>query len=231
MKKKLVVFSGAGVSAESGLQTFRDSDGLWENYNVMDVATPEAWQKDPGLVLEFYNKRRIQTLQAQPNAAHLGIAQLEDHFDVTVITQNIDNLHEKAGSKDVLHLHGEITKVRSSTDASLVYEWENELILEGDQCEKGSQLRPHIVWFGEAVPNMPAAEKVVSTADILIIVGTSLNVYPAASLIYHAPSRAPKYLIDPGDLHVTDVENLEIVKEKATTGIPTVAQKILTLID
>lgn len=218
--QKLIVFSGAGVSAESGLKTFRDSDGLWEEYNVMDVATPEAWAADPELVLEFYNKRREQALKAEPNAAHLAIAELEDHFDVTVITQNIDNLHERAGSKNVLHLHGEITKSRSTVDPSLIYDINGYHINRGDKCEKGSQLRPHIVWFGEPVPNIAIAQEIVSMADILLIVGTSLNVYPAAGLIHFTDFRVRKFLVDPKYIHLTDIENLHVIKEPATVGVP-----------
>ncbi len=226
--KKVVVFSGAGVSAESGLRTFRDSDGLWEEYNVMDVATPEAWAADPGLVLEFYNKRRAQALNAQPNEAHRAIAALEAHFDVTVITQNIDNLHERAGSSNVLHLHGEITKARSSVYPDLIYNIDEAPINLGDKCEKGSQLRPHIVWFGEAVPNISVAQEIVQTADILLIVGTSLNVYPAAGLIHYADFRCKKYLIDPQYIHLTDIENLHVLKEKATVGVPMAIEQILS---
>ena len=225
--QKLVVFSGAGVSAESGLKTFRDSDGLWEEYNVMEVATPEAWNENPELVLEFYNKRREQALQASPNDAHLAIAGLENHYDVTVITQNIDNLHERAGSTDVLHLHGEITKSRSTLDESLVYDINGFEINPGDLCEKGSQLRPHIVWFGEAVPNIVVAQEIVKEADILLIVGTSLNVYPAAGLIHFADFRVKKFLVDPKYIHLTDVENLHVIKENATVGVPIAIQSML----
>jgi len=225
--RKLVVFSGAGISAESGLKTFRDSDGLWEEYNVMDVATPEAWEADQELVLEFYNKRRDQALKAIPNAAHEAIADLENHFDVTIITQNIDNLHEKAGSSNVLHLHGEISKSRSSVDEELIYEVGDAGISQGELCEKGSQLRPHIVWFGEAVPNIIVAQDIVKEADVLLIVGTSLNVYPAAGLIHYSNFRVKKFLIDPKYIHLTDVENLHVIKEKATVGVPLAIKSLL----
>ena len=225
--KKLVVLSGAGISAESGLKTFRDSDGLWEEYNVMEVATPEAWDANPQLVLEFYNKRRIQALEALPNRAHEAIAELEEHFDVTVVTQNIDTLHERAGSKNVLHLHGKITDARSTIDQSLVYGIEGDSINMGDLCEKGSQLRPDIVWFGEAVPNIVKAQEIVTQAEILIIVGTSLNVYPAAGLVHFADFRVRKFLIDPKYIHLTDVDNLEVIKENATVGVPMAIESIL----
>ena len=225
--QKLVVLSGAGVSAESGLKTFRDSDGLWEEYNVMEVATPEAWDANPQMVLEFYNKRRVQALQAEPNAAHKAIADLDRHFDVTVVTQNIDSLHERAGSKNVLHLHGQLTNARSTADETLIYPIEGESLSFGDLCEKGSQLRPDIVWFGEAVPNIVLAQEIVSQADILLIVGTSLNVYPAAGLVHFADFRVRKFLIDPKYIHLTDIDNLEVIKEKATIGVPLAIKSIL----
>ena len=225
--QKLVVLSGAGVSAESGLKTFRDSEGLWEEYNVMEVATPEAWDANPQMVLEFYNKRRVQALQAEPNAAHKAIADLDRHFDVTVVTQNIDNLHERAGSKNVLHLHGQLTNARSTADETLIYPIEGESLSFGDLCEKGSQLRPDIVWFGEAVPNIVLAQEIVSQADILLIVGTSLNVYPAAGLVHFADFRVRKFLIDPKYIHLTDIDNLEVIKEKATIGVPLAIKSIL----
>lgn len=197
MKPHLVVASGAGMSAESGLKTFRDHDGLWENFRIEDVATPEAWRSDRALVLRFYNERRKALLQAQPNAGHKIIAAWEKNFQVSVITQNVDDLHERAGSSNVLHLHGELTKARSTADPDLVYPVEGWELKEGDRCEKGSQLRPHIVWFGEAVPLMAEAEEIVASADILVIVGTSLQVYPAAGLAWCAPDRARRFLIDP----------------------------------
>jgi NAD-dependent deacetylase len=197
MKPHIVVVSGAGMSAESGLKTFRDNDGLWENFRIEDVATPEAWRADRALVLRFYNERRKALLQAQPNAGHKIIAAWEEDFRVSVITQNVDDLHERAGSSSVLHLHGELTKARSTADPDLVYPVAGWELKEGDRCEKGSQLRPHIVWFGESVPLMAEAEEIVSSADILVVVGTSLQVYPAASLAWCAPKRARRFLIDP----------------------------------
>ena len=194
--KKLVVISGAGISAESGIQTFRDGNGLWENHDIMEVASFEGWQKNPALVLDFYNKRRAQVLQCSPNKAHKVLANLEKHFQLEVITQNVDDLHERAGSTKVLHLHGELLKSRSTLQEELVYDCKQDIQL-GDHCELGSQLRPHIVWFGEAVPLIDKAIDIVSSADIVLVIGTSLLVYPAASLIHYAPNRAKKYIIDP----------------------------------
>jgi NAD-dependent deacetylase len=196
-RPNLVVLTGAGMSAESGIPTFRGAGGLWENHRVEDVATPAAWAKDRALVLRFYNERRKRMWECQPNAGHLGLVELEQRFDVTIVTQNIDNLHERAGSTRVVHLHGELTKARSSLDPNLVYEidgWELKL---GDKCARGAQLRPHIVWFGEAVPMMDTAIEIVRMADVLAIIGTSLAVYPAASLVDFAPGRARLFLIDP----------------------------------
>jgi NAD-dependent deacetylase len=195
--KKIVVLSGAGVSAESGIPTFRDAGGLWEGYDVMEVASPEGWQKNPQLVLEFYNQRRKKALEVKPNAGHLILAELEKHFEVSVITQNIDNLHERAGSTNVLHLHGELFKSRSTVDESLIYDIEGWEIKWGECCEKGSQLRPHVVWFGEAVPMFEVAARETETADILIVVGTSMQVYPAASLINYIPEKTPVFIVDP----------------------------------
>lgn len=194
---RLVILSGAGMSAESGIRTFRDMNGLWEEYDVMEVASIEAWHKNPELLLKFYNERRIQMINSQPNRGHLLLAGLEKDFDVRIITQNVDNLHEKAGSTQVLHLHGELSKARSTVDPSLVYTLENPEMKMGDKCEKGSQLRPHIVWFGEEVPAMTEAIPIVESADYLCIIGTSLNVYPAAGLLHYAPASAPVFLIDP----------------------------------
>ena len=219
MKKKLVIFSGAGVSAESGLKTFRDAGGLWEEYRIEDVATPEAWAKNPALVTEFYNLRRKQVMEAQPNIAHQLIASLEDKFDIQIITQNIDDLHERAGSKKVLHLHGEIMKVRSTADPKLVYgidKWEVKI---GELCEKGSQLRPHIVWFGEMVPEMDHAIILAEKADYFVVIGTSLNVYPAAGILNYVPPSAAKWLIDPGDFNLDYVINLKHIKKVATEGM------------
>ncbi|MES2286982.1 MAG: NAD-dependent deacylase [Bacteroidota bacterium] len=227
MKPKLVVFTGAGISAESGIKTFRDSDGLWEEYNINDVATPQAWDKNRALVLDFYNKRRKQVLEAQPNRAHLALVTLETKYDVHIITQNIDDLHERAGSKKVLHLHGEIIKSRNTTAPSLIYNIKGTELNIGDTCEKGSQLRPHIVWFGEQVPEMENAYLIADKATILIVIGTSLAVYPAAGLIDYTPRHIPKYLIDPSDVNVNGVDNLTIIKEKASIGLPMLAQELL----
>ena len=225
--KRVVVLSGAGISAESGLKTFRDSDGLWENYRIEDVATPEAWNRDWKLVQDFYNQRRKQVLQAQPNAAHHALAALQEVYDVTIVTQNIDDLHERAGSKQVLHLHGEIRKSRSSVDPSLIYPVEGDEIREGELCEHGYQLRPHIVWFGELVPALEEAAYRVSTADIFIVVGTSLAVYPAAGLIHYAPAGSEKYYIDP---HAVALGDYKIIREKAGIGIPEIVEKLRSLI-
>lgn len=195
-KPHLVILSGAGISAESGLKTFRDSGGLWEGYDVRDVATPEAWHRNPHLVLQFYNERRRALKNAQPNEAHCELARLQDHFRVTIITQNVDDLHERAGSTNVLHLHGELTKSRSTVDQDRVYSLEGNELRMGDRCELGSQLRPHIVWFGEEVPLMEEAHRLVSEADYFAVIGSSLVVYPAAGLVNYVPERAPCYLID-----------------------------------
>jgi len=217
-KKKLVVLSGAGVSAESGLKTFRDSDGLWEGYNIEDVATPRAWRKDPQLVLDFYNYRRKNVLDAQPNAAHYGLAELEKNFDVTIITQNIDDLHERAGSTNVVHLHGEISKMRSERDIELVYEIRGDIKI-GDKAEDGGQFRPHIVWFEEPVPKIEEAIPVVRQADIFVVVGTSLVVYPAAGLVNYAQWNVPKYIIDKRIPYTSEVTNVTTIEKPATEGV------------
>jgi|APDOM4702015159_1054818.scaffolds.fasta_scaffold00195_8 NAD-dependent deacetylase len=219
-RKKLVVLTGAGISAESGLRTFRDMNGLWEEYNVEDVASPEGWQRDPELVLRFYNERRRQLKNAEPNEGHRILAELEQHFDTIVITQNVDNLHERAGSTNVIHLHGKLTEVRSTQNPNLIYTAEGDVNL-GDKCELGSQLRPNIVWFGEAVPAMELAIDIASDADIFAVVGTSLNVYPAASLYRYAPRETPIYLIDPNnDVTVSSIGNrVTYIHEKASTGV------------
>ena len=224
--QNIVILTGAGMSAESGLKTFRDMDGLWENYNIEDVATPEGWHKDPQLVLDFYNQRRKQLLEASPNEGHKALVELEKHFSVFIITQNVDNLHERAGSSNVLHLHGELMKVRSTVDESLIYTVDNWEVKWGDTCEKGSQLRPHIVWFGEAVPAMDQAIAITNMADILVVIGTSLNVYPAAGLIHYAPSNAPIYLIDPGDPAYTPSHRITHIKERATVGVKILMEKL-----
>jgi NAD-dependent deacetylase len=217
MKKKLVVLTGAGISAESGLKTFRDSDGLWNGYNIEDVATPRAWKKDKRLVLDFYNKRRRDVLNAQPNAAHYGLVELEKDFDVEIITQNIDDLHERAGSTKVLHLHGEIFKMRSEKNEDLIYEIRKD-ILFGDMAADGAQLRPHIVWFEEPVPMIEIAANIASTADIFVVIGTSLVVYPAAGLIHYAPASIPKFIIDKSIPYSSTI-NLTAIEKPATEGI------------
>ncbi len=225
--KKLVVFTGAGISAESGIKTFRDSGGLWEEFDINEVATPEAWEKNPELVLKFYNMRREQVLKAQPNPAHELLVAFEKQYDVHIITQNIDNLHERAGSKKVLHLHGEIMKARSTQHPELVYELDDKALSLGDTCTKGAQLRPHIVWFGEAVPNMELAYDIAASADVFIVVGTSLNVYPAAGVVDFTPLRIPKYLVDPGDFNAGTVKNLMHIREKASVGLARLVKELM----
>ncbi len=229
MKKNLIIFSGAGVSAESGLKTFRDQGGLWEEYRIEDVATPEAWERDQAIVNEFYNRRRKQVMEAQPNEAHKLIAKLQDTFNVQVITQNIDDLHERAGSKNVLHLHGEIMKVRSTEDPRLIYQLDKWEVKIGDKCEKGSQLRPHIVWFGEAVPEMDRAIQVAEKADLLVVIGTSLNVYPAAGVINYAKPTVMKWLIDPGDFNLDYIPNLRHIRNVASKGMKTFIEELQTV--
>ena len=224
--KKIIVFTGAGISAESGLKTFRDSDGLWENYNISEVATPEAWEKNPKLVLDFYNERRKQVIESAPNDAHKTIAKLEDHFNIQIITQNIDDLHERAGSKNILHLHGEILKSKS-TKTDKQYSIKGTELNTGDLCDEQHQLRPDIVWFGEAVPHMETAERLCQDADILIIIGTSLTVYPAANIVEFVPDKCEKYLVDPKEIALTGVKNLIVIKEKASIGIPILAKNLL----
>lgn len=216
--KKLVVLSGAGMSQESGLKTFRDMDGLWENYRVEDVASIDGWYRNPDLVMDFYNQRRKQLSEVKPNAGHYGIAELEKWFDVTIITQNVDDLHEKAGSSNILHLHGELQKVRSSIDPDLVYTLDGWELKIGDKCEKGSQLRPHIVWFGEVVPVFHDAIPIFENADIVVVIGTSLEVYPAAGLVHYAKPEAPVFVIDPNCPRVT-IKNVVYIEEKAGIGI------------
>jgi NAD-dependent deacetylase len=222
-KTKIVALTGAGVSAESGVSTFRNSNGLWEDHEVMDVASPEGWARDRGLVLRFYNARRAQLKEVQPNAAHTAIAELEARFDVRVITQNVDDLHERAGSTNVLHLHGELLKARSTGDPSLIYDWTGDLN-EGDHCEDGHQLRPDIVWFGEAVPALDRAARLTAEADIVLIIGTSLQVYPAAGLVGYAPSHAKVYYVDPNPAtnHETQSlgDRLTVIAEPAAQAVP-----------
>jgi NAD-dependent deacetylase len=225
--KKLVVLTGAGISAESGLATFRDSGGLWEGYRVEDVATPEAWHRNPELVLDFYNQRRKSALAAKPNRGHVILAELQSDFDVVVITQNVDDLHERAGSKNVIHLHGSLFESRSTLNPSLVYNikgWELKL---GDKCERGSQLRPNIVWFGEMVPLMETAVYETSQADIFLVVGTSMVVYPAAGLIHEVPRDVQKYIVDPKIPDVIPAPNLHFIAEKASVGMEKVRELIL----
>ncbi len=226
--KKIVVFTGAGVSAESGIKTFRDSGGLWEEYDINKVATPQAFQKNPELVLGFYNQRRKQVIDALPNAAHKALSDLEKKFDVHIITQNIDDLHERAGSKKVLHLHGEIMKAQSTRFPQLVYDVKDKEIKIGELCEKGFQLRPHIVWFGEMVPMMEPAIELVSNCDILIVIGTSLDVYPAAGLVNYAAEDAKKYLVDPKAKRLPYLMNLEIIEKTAGEGVPPLVKKLLS---
>lgn len=218
MKKNLVVLTGAGISAESGLKTFRDSDGLWMGYDVYEVASPQGWAKNPALVLDFYNQRRKEVAQALPNAAHKGIAALEEDFNVTIVTQNIDDLHERAGSKNVLHLHGEIFKMRSVKDEDTFYEIKSD-ILTGDKAPDGFQLRPHVVWFGEKVPMILQAKYVMSKADVLVLVGTSLQVYPASGLIDYLPPGVPKYIIDKNPPYIPAHHNFHVIKKSATEGM------------
>ena len=224
--KKIVVLTGAGISAESGLKTFRDSGGLWEGYNVMDVATPEAWKRDPLLVQTFYNERRKNVLEAMPNEAHLALARLEEKYDVTIITQNIDNLHERAGSSNIIHLHGLITKSQSGKNPLLTYDilgWELKM---GEVCELGSQLRPHVVWFGEPVPMIEYAQQICRQAEMFIVIGTSLKVYPAARLIDFIPREAFKYLIDKNYPEIT-LKNTEAIIKSSTIGVPELVDRLL----
>ncbi len=225
--QKIAVLTGAGISAESGIRTFRDSNGLWEEHRVEDVATFEAWQRNPALVLEFYNQRRKQLYQMHPNAGHLALVQLETNYDVQIITQNVDDLHERAGSSKVLHLHGELKKVRSTVDESLVYTLDGWELKQGDLCKKNSQLRPHIVWFGEAVPMIEPAMELSGQADIYIVIGTSLNVYPAAGLLYYVKKSTPIFLIDPHAEMLSGIRNVTIIREPAGTGVPKLVEKLL----
>ena len=218
MKKRLVVLTGAGMSAESGLKTFRDADGLWEGHDIYEVASPQGFHANPELVLDFYNQRRRQLLEVTPNKAHLNLADLENTFKVDIITQNVDDLHERAGSSKVLHLHGELLKVRSTKNESLVYPWKKDILL-GDTCEENAQLRPHIVWFGEDVPLLEKAVEITLQADILVIIGTSMQVYPAASLVDYVTSNTPIYFIDPNPaVNKNAFNNLTIIKDVASTG-------------
>ena len=225
--KKIVIFTGAGISAESGVSTFRDSNGLWRNHRIEEVASPVAWQNNMDLVLEFYNIRRKQLFEVKPNEGHKALLKLEKDFDVQIITQNVDDLHERAGSSNVLHLHGELKKVRSTVNSDLIYTLDHWELKKGDTCELGSQLRPHIVWFGEDVPNIHRAVEIVSTADIFIVVGTSMVVYPAASLINYVNQDVPKYYVDPGAANIHGIKKLTIIKEKAGVALPVLAKKLM----
>ncbi len=226
---RIVVLTGAGISAESGIQTFRDAGGLWEGYKVEDVATPEAWQRQPKVVQRFYNDRRKQLLDVSPNAAHIALASIQDQHDVIVITQNVDDLHERAGSKQVIHLHGELLKARSTSDDSLIYPWKED-ILDTDRCDRGSQLRPHIVWFGEMVPMLEPAIVEIQEAEIVLVIGSSMQVYPAASLVAFAPQHIDIYYIDPNPRlnHELSIrKNLHVIEMKATDGVAHVLKKLL----
>ena len=227
MQKKIVVLTGAGMSADSGIKTFRDAGGLWEGHDVMEVASPYGFARNPALVLDFYNQRRRQLLEVVPNQGHKMLVELERHFKVTVITQNIDDLHERAGSSHVLHLHGELFKVRSTGDETLVLDWKKDLKL-GETCSKGFQLRPHIVWFGEEVPLLTEAAQITSTADILIIIGTSMQVYPAAGLLSYAKPQTPIYFIDPKpSISALNFENITIIEATAAKGVPTLVADLI----
>jgi NAD-dependent deacetylase len=225
MKKHLVVLSGAGISAESGIKTFRDADGLWEGHDVMEVATPEGFAANPELVLDFYNQRRKQLFEVEPNAAHYDLAQLETTFKVSIITQNVDDLHERAGSSNVIHLHGELLKSRNVVDTSTFFDCRTDIKL-GDTCPKGHQLRPHIVWFGEDVPMIEKAIEICETADILLIIGTSMQVYPAAGLRHYVPENTPTYFIDPKPA-MESKNNLIVIAENATIGMKKLMQLLI----
>jgi NAD-dependent deacetylase len=230
MKKKLVVLTGAGISAESGIKTFRDSDGLWEGYNVMDVATPEGWHRNPTLVLDFYNQRRKQLKEVQPNLGHQILAELESHFEVHVITQNVDDLHERAGSTNVLHLHGELLKVRSSTNPNYILDWQDDLNI-GDFDNDKNQLRPHIVWFGEEVPALEAAISHTETADYFAVIGTSLQVYPAAGLIDFTNAKTPLFYIDPKPIKIPNLRNpIRVFPQVASEGIKLLKKELIAFI-
>ena len=223
--ENVVVLSGAGISAESGIKTFRDDNGLWEGHDVMEVASPQGWENNQELVLDFYNKRRRQLKTVKPNAAHEALVKLEEKYHVDIITQNVDDLHERAGSSQVTHLHGELFKVRSTFDEDLILDWKDDLNL-GDFCEHNSQLRPHVVWFGEQVPMLEVAVSLVEKADLLIIVGTSMQVYPAASLMHYAPEHTPVYFIDPNP-SINSSDKIEVIAEKASVGLVKLVDRLL----
>lgn len=226
-KRKVVILSGAGISAESGIKTFRDSGGLWENHRIEDVASPEGWQRNPKLVLDFYNQRRRQLLQAQPNRAHYALAELEKKFEVTIITQNVDDLHERGGSTKIIHLHGELLKARSEKNEQIVQPQTADIQI-GDKAPDGAQLRPHIVWFGEPVPEIENAVPYVKAADIFIVIGTSLAVYPAAGLIHYTTYESEKWLIDPNEMPLPRIPNLKFINEKATVGVDFLVNRLLS---
>lgn len=227
--KKIAILSGAGMSAESGIRTFRDADGLWEQHDVMEVASIDGWRRNPEIVLRFYNQRRRQLQEVEPNAGHIALKRLESAYDVHIVTQNVDDLHERAGSSNILHLHGELRKVRSVGQPALVYEWLEDLQL-GDLCESGHQLRPHIVWFGEMVPLMDKAVEILTNADIVIIIGTSMQVYPAAGLIAYARPNASIYYIDPQpsiNYELSDRRHLEVISDRAAAAVPALVDRLL----
>ncbi|MGM0497908.1 MAG: SIR2 family NAD-dependent protein deacylase [Bacteroidota bacterium] len=225
--KKLVVLTGSGISAESGIKTFRDMGGLWEQYDVTEVASPDAWERDPELVLRFYNERRKQLLESEPNTGHKTLVELEKYFDVQIVTQNVDDLHERAGSSNVLHLHGEIRKAQSTADPNLIYDIEGWELKMGDKCEKGSQLRPYVVWFGEPVPNIQKAAEISAQADIYAVIGTSMQVYPAAGLVDFVSENVPVYVADPKASKPGRSENVKLIQEKASTGVPKMKEELI----
>ena len=225
--KHIVILTGAGMSAESGISTFRDSNGLWKNHRIEEVATPEAWARNPELVLEFYNQRRKQLFEVEPNKGHKALVRLEEKFDVQIITQNVDDLHERAGSSHVLHLHGELKKARSTIDPNLVYTLDHWELKLGDKCEKGSQLRPHIVWFGEPVPLIEKAAEIAKSADLFMVVGTSMVVYPAAGLVHYVSREAPKFYVDPKAFMLHGLAHLEIYRKKAGEALPALVDRLL----
>lgn len=225
--QNIVVLSGAGISAESGISTFRDSNGLWENHPIEKVATPSAWEENKKLVLQFYNQRRKQLFEVEPNSGHQALVALEEHFNVHIITQNVDDLHERAGSSNILHLHGELKKARSTVDSRLIYEMDSWELNLGDTCEKGSQLRPHIVWFGEDVPNISVAIELVKQADVMIVVGTSLNVYPAAGLINERKHGTPLYLVDPAEVGSFHLTNIIHIQKGAGEGLNELVKQLM----
>ncbi|MBB6461258.1 SIR2 family NAD-dependent protein deacylase [Flammeovirga kamogawensis] len=228
-KQKIIVLTGAGISAESGIPTFRGGDGLWEGHDIMDVASPIGWKKDRNLVLNFYNERRKVANNAKPNKGHIILAELENYYDVTIITQNVDSLHEKAGSTNVIHLHGKLSESRSSLDESLIYPIVGDILAEGEKCEKGSQLRPNIVWFGEDVPLMQEAAEITSEADFFIIVGTSLQVYPAANLIDYVPKGCESIIIDPSIPTNSNISGIKTIQEKGSVGLPILMDYLMKL--